>query len=173
MRPPFRVLTFLALVAVCSSVTVAAEAAETPSEPTPRRWYGYQVLFADGGAIAGGIATGGILFAPGYLLGAPAVHAIQGRPLRAFVDLGLRLGLPLAGATVVGGTEYLATREKGLPLFTFGVLGAASGAIAAMTIDATVLAWEETPVRKESALSIAPSVRFFGKEKTVGLVGLW
>lgn len=172
MRPPSRVLVLLALLATCSSVTSGARAAEAPADPSPS-WYGYQALFADGAAIAGGIATNGVLFVPAYLLGAPAVHAIHRRPLRAFVDLGLRLGLPLAGAAAVGGSEYLATREKGGQLLTFGVLGAASGAIAAMTIDATVLAWEDAPARKESALSIAPSVRFFGKEKTFGLVGMW
>lgn len=164
-------LLVVALLAI-GSVTAPANAAETPTEPLPPRWYGYQTIFADGGAIAGGVATGGVLFLPGYLLGAPVVHAIHGRPLRGLLDLGLRLGMPLAGAIVVGGSEYLATRNKGLPLLTFSVLGAAGGAVAAMAVDATVLAWDEGAPRK-NVLAISPSVRFFGKEKTLGLVGMW
>jgi hypothetical protein len=162
-------LLILALLAVSSS----ASASETPADPSARSWYGLQTLVADGGALAGGIATSGTLFFPGYLLGAPIVHAIHGRPLRGFLDLGLRLGLPFAGAALLGGAKYLGSRESGPPLLAFSVLGAASGAITAVALDATVLAWDDAPARKERAFSISPTLRFFGKEKTFGLVGMW
>ncbi len=172
MRAALPALCSLAVLAICA-VTVPARAAETSAESAPRTWYGYQGLFADGGAIAGGIATGGTLFVPAYLLGAPVVHAIHGRTRRGLLDLGLRLGMPLAGAIVLGGSEYLVTRNRGVPLRTFSLIGAAGGAVAAMALDATVLAWDDPSASKKSAFTISPSVRFFGKEKTLGLVGMW
>ncbi len=169
MRPSLFVIAVFAV----SAATFSASAAETPADPPRRSWYGLQTLVADGGAIAGGIATSGTLFLPGYLLGAPIVHAIHGRPLRGLVDLGLRLGMPLAGASLLGGARYLATRESGPSLLTFSVLGAASGAVTAVSVDATVLAWDDAGARKQNAFSISPTLRFFGKEKTFGLVGMW
>ena len=169
MRITLLVLAVLAF----SAATSSASAAETPADRPPRSWYGLQTLVADGGAIAGGIATSGRLFLPGYLLGAPIVHAIHSRTLRGFLDLGLRLGLPLAGASLLGGARYLATRQSGSPLVAIGQLGAGGGAITAMSLDATVFAWDDAPVRKQIAFSISPTLRFLGKEKTFGLVGMW
>ena len=97
-------------------------AAAEPLSPTPNEhWYGWELGIADGGSLAI-IATGfGLAISndgdrnasddaaftivqvglAGYLALAPVLHVVHGRPvLRVLGSVGLRIGLPLAGAAL-------------------------------------------------------------------------
>jgi hypothetical protein len=85
-------------------------AAPSPPAPPEVRWYGWQTLVADGGAVAlfglaagfaGGngnattVAAAGLIGLGAYLAGGPIIHAAHGHPGKAGVSLALRVGLPV------------------------------------------------------------------------------
>jgi hypothetical protein len=111
--------------------------------------------------------------AAGYVLGAPAVHWIQGEKSMAGVSLLLRLGLPLAGGFLgsLQGDGCSDTNESGEFRFCVNLapaLGAVAGMAVAMTIDAVALAHE--PVReKRYRPTLAP---LFGLRQDGGFLGI-
>ncbi len=89
-----------------------------PPPALPTRWYGWQTLASDAGALglfgvflaadgtnaahasAGvplGVASGAL-----FLLGPPVIHLWRGQPRAGFASLGLRVALPLLGGLIVG-----------------------------------------------------------------------
>ncbi len=126
--------------------------------------YGWQVAVMDAAALAlGGAALGialsdsprdkssakvlGLVGLGVYSAGPPILHGVRGNATNAETSLGYRVGLPLAGATAgvtVGWVAQVACVGYGclaLPL-AIGITGAGVGALAAMVVDATVLARE-------------------------------
>ena len=170
-RPVRRGTSWL-LAAVLATTASSSRAARADEAPAPARtsWYGWQTLLSDAGAIGlwslaavvddaqyGSTswrsyqAWSTALTASGfavYGLGAPAIHLAHGDAGKAGESLAIRVGLPLGGALLgllVGATACGASEgEVPCPLIT-GVLGFVAGGIAAMTVDAVLVARE--PVR--------------------------
>jgi hypothetical protein len=141
-------------------VTVAPQERENRRLPA-RRWYGWQVLSVDFGSMGLGVAAlyvaGGdgpnrenttqallLLSAIGYGAGGPAFHLIHRQPWHALGSLALRGGLPLMGGAL-GLTSATCPPPEGdygncgaLPM----IVGAAAGAVLAIVLDSTVLAWD-------------------------------
>jgi hypothetical protein len=161
--------------------------AASPSPGT--EWYGWETLMTDGASgalVAAGLGTDdGAAQAPlviaglaGYGLGAPIVHAARGRWGLALADFGLRAGAValggLVGLGVGGATE--GSPPPCNPRAAFGCLGdafygmdrlasatlvgASLGALAAATIDATVLSREKLRRKDEPAPSFSWSPTF-------------
>ncbi|HVH44450.1 MAG TPA: hypothetical protein VM925_18985, partial [Labilithrix sp.] len=146
--------------------------------PPTRRWYGWQTLITDGAALFATpfVPTAGLGI---YLGGAPVVHLTHGRFGTAAVSLGLRVGAPVAGfltgAALRGFSSDCGFDGRcGYDTAVFGVLGGALGVVAAVTVDAAVLAREEVPVEKPKSTALRPhaSPRREGGFD-VGLAGTW
>jgi hypothetical protein len=169
-------------MALLASVGIARPArAEAPSG-TETTWYGWQTLALDATAIAlwgaaaafddaryaspsystygelsdAAIAAGFVV----YLLGPPLLHLGHGNGEKVATSLLLRLGLPIAGALVGGAVGRAALGSGGdadvpYPLAA-GIVGFVAGGIAAMAIDAAVVA--RKPVACRSAPAIQPVV---------------
>lgn len=149
--------------------------------------YGWQVLLADAESIGllalsftqdsnpGVQATLMGSAAAGYVLGAPAVHWIQGEKSMAGVSLLLRLGLPAAGGFFGGTGSRDCSQTNEQREFRFCVsLGrgfwAIAGMAVAMTLDSVVLARETVPV-KPVHLPVAPVVGFGQDGGFLGISG--
>ena len=146
----------------------SARAADAPAPSAAETtWYGWQTLLPDVGAIglwslaavvddaqygstswrtyqvwstaltASGFAA--------YVLGAPAIHLAHGRADKAGKSLAMRIGFPFGGALVglLGGLAACDSSsrdaEVSCPVMT-GVLGFVAGGVAAMVVDAVVVA---------------------------------
>lgn len=134
-------------------------------EESPRRWYGWQTLATDGGALlligasismAGGSgdsasATFGVGALGAYALGGPIVHFAHANVGRGLASLGIRVGAPvvLAYAGVLlencgnGGGEFCGLGGA--------VLGFSAGIISAVVIDSAVLAFEGGSAESEAS----------------------
>lgn len=127
-----------------------------------RVWYGWHTLVVDAASIAVsaiGIATanetaywiGGGL----QIIGAPIVHWTHGRVGTGFADLGLRILLPLTGALIAWAPNQSPTALT---------IGAAVGQVAAIVIDASVLAFEtpddDAAPRRASLTALEPPPRW-------------
>lgn len=143
---------------------VPAEPAAAPAEPSSH-WYGYQTLATDGGAVAfavalaashdqasqQGLAVGTLAV---YGFGGPTVHFAHQQVGKGFLDMGLRLGLPIV-AGLLGGAIGYATAAPSSEQNWFSkldgevsgaALGGLLGVISASTIDAAFLAREPASV---------------------------
>jgi len=146
--------TSAAALAVDRSLTVA----------TPRHWYGWEPLMADGTAIAMMLtsrATSGvpsqtltILGTGDYLFGSPLIHLTHNHPGKAAASLGLRAVLPVLGflTATLGGAAVLSAEGQGDALFGGAIYGADYGvyggmAIAALLDDVLVAQENVLPVR--------------------------
>lgn len=167
------------------TVNPAPQASETPPLG-PRRWYGWKGLTTDGAALtlavsavmvdltddpqkenwAGGL---GIASAVAYGAGGPAFHLMHDQPWHALGSLGLRGSLPFLGALA-----WRATVTCPPPNGDYGscgtgpiLFGFAAGALAAMALDATVLAWDR-PQREatpRATLGLAPVLSMDGRRE--------
>jgi hypothetical protein len=153
-------------------------------------WYGWQTLASDAAASGlffaaaksgdgnlddGAGTTLSLLSAAVYLAGAPTVHLLHHRSLRALGSFGLRIALP-----VVGGMLGSATATCPPPTGDYGncgtgelVLGAGVGFVLAIALDAGALAWDE-PKRKEPSSAqwgLVPTISSDGKRGEVRVFG--
>jgi hypothetical protein len=175
--------------------TIAAP--QPPVVVSQRAWYGWQTLLVDGAATGLLVASIPIqsndanvpLFVGGlgtFALGAPIAHVAHDHPWRGLGSLGLRLGLPAIGLAVgamvaptVAGDHPNDTTGAGAvsEMIAGGLVGAGIGAVAAMAIDASVLAWDSGPAaprdssRAQSFARIAPNVGVTPRGASVGLAG--
>jgi hypothetical protein len=120
-----------------------------------------------------------------YLFGPMYLHLVRGNPRNALWSVGLRFGAPL----VIGGSFALASAagchdpapdpnypdeswcQCGCTNVMMGLLGAALGIVAAMAIDAGVVARE--PARRERAWNLAPSFDPRTRAAGLSLTGAW
>jgi hypothetical protein len=157
-----------AVLATAAASSRGADAAEA-SAPTEvaTSWYGWQTLLSDAGAIGlwslaavvdeaqyGSAswrsyqAWSTALTASGfavYALGAPAIHLAHGHPDKVADSLVMRVGLPLGGALVgvLAGAAACGRSDDEVPCpLVTGVLGFVAGGVAAMVLDAVVVAHE-------------------------------
>jgi hypothetical protein len=171
--------------------------AETPkgcaaeSRASSGSWYGYQTLITDGVSLTLGFAAsklGGWAGAASfgtYLLGAPIVHAVNGRPAMLAASLGTRLLSPVLGGIsgmaigaavdgCRGGGDYVCGGFIG-----GAVIGAVSGLVAAVALDAAVYSRvhpEAPPPARQGwngKPTLAPTVAASTTGGTVGLGGVF
>ncbi len=201
MKPLFAVCAGLTLCTLAPGARAAdspvppAPQAREPSAQQGQRWYGWQTLTSDlasvgllmGGFQAAdgyGLFDGGTppmanvmatLGAAGYLAGAPTLHFIHDRPARALGSFGLRVSLPILGGALGSG---LATCPP--PRGDYGncglaelIVGVSAGALAAIVLDGSLLAWE--PARAASPatarLGFAPLLSSDGKRGELRVFG--
>jgi len=130
--------------------------------PEPERWYGYQTLLVDAGALTllvAGIAADdqsartaiGVGAGAVYVVGGPLVHGLHGRGLAAVGSFGLRAGLPLLGGLVGALLGDLAPYDDGDEVVRGTVVGALGGIAAGVALDATLLGWERVPTPEGTA----------------------
>ena len=152
---------------------------KAPIVRTHSVWYGWQIIVVDGmslvvlplAAARASSASAPLLSLAvgGYVLGGPIVHVAHGEIGRAAGSLGLRTGLPLAGAAsgyLVGAATTGDCHGDlcGLTAVVFGAVGGVLGVVAATIIDPAALAYEkvpdakvaDVPARKPRALALAP-----------------
>lgn len=118
------------------------------------RWYGWQTLLSDASAVllTGASAEVGLGL---YVLGGPIVHWSHGNTGRGFASLSLRVGAPLAlGALFVATCEP--EEEADFGCMGSALLGASLGIVAAIAIDASVVARDTVPIEQEPSLSLGP-----------------
>lgn len=136
-----------------------------PVEESSSRWYGWQTLATDGGAvllIAASLATidgsrdtasealaWGALGA--YALGAPVVHFAHSNPGRGLGSVAMRIGGPIVLGFV--GTVLEDCRGGGHDFcgLSGALLGASAGILGAVAVDAAVLAYDEQPESNASS----------------------
>jgi hypothetical protein len=151
-------------------------------EQSRPRWYGWQTLIADGSSLAalllsapldeadagdagGTLAAFGLL---GYELAPGILHFVHRNPGRGFASMGIRLGMPLAGAilgaTLASNCNSNRCEEGGAVL---GILLGMGGAIA---IDAAVFAYAD-PKHPDRRFALRPMVSVTPRGGWVGLGG--
>lgn len=148
-----------------------------------RRWYGWKTLLADG-ISAGTMLTGWLLEerdktggelilvggALGYLFVPGAIHFSHRNAGRAFVSMGIRLGMPLAGAilgaSLTSGCDQVLCEEQGA---TIGVI---SGMGAALALDATFLAYERPRGRPQHDVAKARLIPLVSLAPQRALLGI-
>jgi hypothetical protein len=149
----------------------------------PRRWYGWQVMSADAVAIAAGASTalvvdaaggdpssvGSAVFAGGYLLGGPTVHALQGRYGRAAGSLALRVGGPLLFGLVGHHLDTSDTDGSGDDLGDSARIGVALGTAAALLLDWSSLSW--APIETAREARVVPTATAGDGRVSLGLAG--
>lgn len=158
---------------------IASERA-TPERPRTS-WYGWQTAASDVGVIGLWIAAylvdeaksgsaswqsydaaSNVLVWSGvavYALGAPAIHLAHGNGRKALGSLGLRAGLPVAGAIagmLIGAVACGNSDSDFVPCpVVLGALGFVSGGVAAPIVDGTVVARETVTPPAERRLQAA------------------
>jgi hypothetical protein len=156
----------VALAVLLGSVPAARAADGTRPDEPASSWYGWETLLSDAGAIglwsfaavldeakyaspshdayqrgSDALVVGGFAV---YGLGAPAIHALRGRPDAAGKSLALRLGLPVAGMAaglLVGVASCGNGGDDEVPCPVIpAALGFIAGGVTAMILDAAVIA---------------------------------
>ncbi len=133
------------------AVLVPSEAGPQPVPPprTEKKWYGWQTLIVDGAVIVTSIAVGastdtgsagGTVYLLGYALGGPIVHWANGQVGMGFASLGLRVGAPVVAGVLGGALAAGASSGDGYAVVGGAAIGIVAGSIAAVVVDAAVLA---------------------------------
>jgi hypothetical protein len=161
----------------------ALEGRRAHVEIAPRRWYGWQVMSADAVALAtaGSVALltdaadgdagsiGGAVFATGYALGGPTIHALRGHYGRAAGSLALRVGGPLLFGLAGYHLDTSDTDDAGDDLGDSARIGVVIGTAGALLLDWTALAYE--PVDRPREASVVPTAVAHRGGFALGLAG--
>ena len=164
------------ILLLAAGVAFAPGRARAEEERPPTRWYGWQIIIADG-AVAGltlGLATAGsdsgstgvalgILAASAFALVPPAIHLAHGSPRDALLSFTVRtvpigLGFLLFGLT----TRHTGCGE-GCPQLAFPLFGAIGSGIG-MVVDWFAFSTEPAP-----AVAIGPVLGPGGRGRGLGL----
>jgi hypothetical protein len=166
------VAVLVALIGVAGRAQADPGSGKPPAVATETRWYGWQTLLTDGGAVALPVvaatsrnepltAVALVAGAGVFALGAPIVHLAHGRPGAFGLSLGLRLALPALAAFAF---SRPCRGECNGPVLTLLLLPAP------VIIDATALAWEKRPVPAKMSWTVSP-LRLAGGELGLGVAG--
>jgi hypothetical protein len=151
-----------------------------------RRWYGWQTLITDGislsalvvgasienqesGGPGGGTTSLLWLGFLGYEAAPAVVHAAHRNPGRAFASMGIRLGMPLAGAFL--GASLASDCNRNLCEAGGAGIGVMLGMAGAIAIDAAVFSYDDAkraPVRRGG---LRPLIAWTPHTAWVGLGG--
>lgn len=161
-----------------STATAGLAPARTPRAaptPSPRRWYGGQLLLADGVgyAIVGvslalpslELLAGGAVY---LLFDSLVVHALHHQWSRGLLSVGATLGGGLLGGVLTCGLGGCRGEWGGLSGFLGGLIGAGVGRLTATILDASVLGWEEPAEGPALAFGLAPGPDGAGVIASVG-----
>jgi hypothetical protein len=158
------------------SLALAPAVARSEEEQPPRRWYGWQIMIADG-AIAGltlglatvGTDTGGagvalgILAASAFALVPPAIHLAHGSSRDALASFAVRT-VPIGlGFLVFGLTTRHTDCAEGCAQLAFPLFGAIGSGIG-MIVDWAAFSSEPAP-----AVAIGPVLGPGGRGRGLGL----
>jgi hypothetical protein len=150
----------------------APVAPQAPARAPDMRWYGWQTLLADAGAVTLTFALGAnvddgndaavvgtaVLGATAFLLGGPIVHAAHGQWGNAGISLALRGGLVLLaggiGAAIGDGACGQYHYDHEFCAEGYALAGAVMGAVAAVIVDAA-MASEPITARATSTPRVA------------------
>jgi hypothetical protein len=188
---PVLLLSATLLIAQAGIASAAPDLLPPPSPAQPPDvdapgdtvWYGYKLMLADAASVAlvmAGASTNSDALAMtglgGTFLGAPLVHAVEGRGGRAVGSLGLRLLMPIAGAALAGWAydrDHRDDRECDCMGGAFAMMGGmVLGMGTAMLVDALVLGWRtEAPVSKHKTVALIPSIAVTPGGGSLGLAG--
>jgi hypothetical protein len=160
------------IVSPSPSPSPSASPSASPS-PSIDRWYGWQILIADAGALGfTALALGAsaahssdaaalpplAVAAGSFVFGGPVVHAVHGHWGKAGGSLALRVGLPLlgwlAGAGVGQGSCHYNYDHEGCWV-GYAALGLLAGGVAAMIVDDALLGHERVTASPRSQASVA------------------
>ena len=158
--------------------------AEEPTER--RRWYGWQTLVTDGislsalvvGASIESRETGGpgggttsLLWLGflGYEAAPAVVHAAHRNPGRAFASMGIRLGMPLAGAFL--GASLASDCNRNLCEAGGAGVGVLLGMAGAIAIDAAVFSYDDAKRAPSRRAGLRPLIAWTPHSAWVGLGG--
>jgi hypothetical protein len=156
-----------------AAAALRVDGATAEPEP-PQRWYGWQLLVADGSVtglvlVSAAMTDGDLPVGLGLLFFAsPIVHAVHGNPGRAAASLGLRALLPFAGGLIGMETSncgLLGGECKGLST------GIAVGFATAVLIDAGLLGWEVDDAHDPGASRLRPTVQIGRSGAWLGVAG--
>ena len=160
------------------------EAYDESEEQSARRsrWYGWQTLIADapsvtaflaGVSMAGNGNRGGSTLAwagiLGYELAPSIVHFSHGNPGRGFASLGIRFGMPLAGAFI--GASLASGCNRSLCEASGIGVGALLGMGGAIAIDAAVLAYDDPRPFQARRRIIVPLASLTRQQAWIGVGG--
>jgi hypothetical protein len=154
----------------------------------PERWYGWQTLAADGGAVFLFLSSLALLDGGDdgastvvawtslgvYVLGGPVVHGFHGHAGKAAGSLGIRVGAPLVGGILGAGILSGCKKHESDDLCELGgaAWGILLGSAAAMALDAAVLAHEFAPTKPATVgLRWQPAVGFSRNAAWMGVAG--
>jgi len=120
------------------------------SVQTEPRWYGWQTLIVDATSI---VMTPIVpaLGVTGYFLGGPIVHVAHWHGLHMLASLGVRVGAPTVGLFVGLAAANGCTGDDFCEL-EGAAIGALIGIGVAIAVDAAVIARDEVPVEKKTAI---------------------
>jgi len=188
-----RLLAFAVLLAACLAANQAQAASDAPA-PTraPRgRFYGWQLIVAQGLAVS--LGTTQLLLPNHYnkigilaaelgagTLGGVFIHAYHGYPLRSFVGFGLHMGgfgIGSIAALNLACSEGCTDTQETTALF----IGWSIGVLATTTLDALSFGYDapmegfDFKARKRSSLveSLRPLVAVDKERATFGLAGVF
>jgi hypothetical protein len=149
-----------------SALVEPAPAPAPAAGATASRWYGYQILIADGaslGLLTLGVLSSGtglaVLGAAGYVAGGPIVHGLNGQGGRAAGSVALRLLGPVAGFGA--GSAHKEGSDGWSSSMYSGLL---AGFLVPMVLDWAVLGWvlgDLPPSPSAPRLEVDPSAGGF------------
>ena len=161
--------TLLATQAACAEeAAVEPEKVPQPAPERASRWYGWQNLAADGAALAlvataisleqrqGSPSSALAYGALGtYALGGPIIHLIHQNYGRSAASVGMRVGGPIVLGALGAAAEDCGNHGGEFCGLGGALLGASLGVVAAVAVDAAVLAYDDAP----EAEAAAPTLR--------------
>jgi hypothetical protein len=143
------------------AIVTAPPPREEEDKRPKTRWYGWQILIADGSAA---LSCATIFLCPGglavYAFGPPIIHWAHGHTERGFISLGMRLAIPGVGlgiGTVVGATTcsgFFCGSATGSGALIGLAIGLITGAVLMPIIDSVGLSLED--VQPRTGVRIVP-----------------
>lgn len=163
---------FVARSGFCPHAHAEPASFPEPAFATESRWYGWQTLLTDGGAVALPVIVSTFRNEPattvalcaaagGFVLGAPIIHLVHRRPGASALSLGLRLALPALALAVLSRPCRGECSEQALVVLLLP---------APTVVDATALAWEKRRAVPKVSWAVSP-LRFPGGEVGLGVAG--
>ena len=148
----------ISLLAVAALLFAQPAAADEEKKETRTRWYGWQTLAVDAAGVGLSFATR--VQSPyiiATLAGAPLVHFLHGHQVKALVDFGLRVVIPLGSALAVAGPFDPNANEGDAKYNRFVVTGVIAAAVVS-AFDAVVLGREEVEIPRETTgIHVSPT----------------